>query len=1033
MKAAMKQFHSFAAACLMGLMAVLACSKEFAFPETEDAFGESVDLSVRIDSTARIIIEDAFAGGDDVNLKKLAKELGKIDGVVHTDVFADDDLIVLKQKDGVSINVFLDSFRESEGEEEFNPIPMDQASLSVQAWAPTRSEVDKDGIHSVFSGKEKVKGRALLLAPMYDEDLETFEKNWGEEGRQYGVTLYQSIQDYLSQSGYTVKPLLNRDASFATFDGYYMNGFDVVVMVSEGKKKAVVGPDCIQTNAIRTGSKVVPWDGASFREEYVPNLADDLTKLYYHFFERYSIGMIKGGLYYYLSAPVLQEDDEKYRDSWIMAGADYSASNDDLSNAFLKAHAGAFTGFDGDLDRMELLTLTGYMTAMMCTGLELDAANDLTKENARGIKGKKVSGRDKLVSHPRSEGDRFYLFDSTPFELHHEANDNKSFTLTWRLHPSIAERVCDVIVDDDRVLWGIASALPDQLYSVTYYPKHKGPHSWHVVSKIQSGGTVLAAFESPVDDFEADALSALEITPANWDFKPTPFGGELQSKEFVLQNIGENDIRIESFTFSDDVFSVYHEASDLLLEPKETMKVGVSFNPVVFGPHSDELLIKTDGDTYSVSLTAQCTYDGPTMRVEDGWGNPLSSLNFKDVLVGDEKTIDFGLANISPMWLEGSVSLSGSAFSLESWPDFSVESGWFARATVTFRPTEARVYSDVLRITLPDGLSSISFPIQGKGVSDTGSHGSAITLSPSVLHFNEVEIGKGKSLDFEIQNESDFPVRILGVDGPEGFFGGVYDGFWVGPHSSVPHGVTFKPEKERHYSGFVVVETDAGERIRSLFVDGSGVKPAHPKGALIAFDPDDIDFGEVLLGRCKVRTVQMTNYGDDDLHITSVVLADGIEMNMDLTGYDLPPGETCSFELKYTPTARQKEGGNLLFYSNARRDVEYIRFHGAGVTSTVLVESVSLNKTSLTMFKGEVADLTATVRPSNASDKYVTWWSSDPSVATVSSRGTVTACGYGPAVIVATTFDGHFRASCNIMVKNLTDGSHEGTGGESWD
>ena len=59
--------------------------------------------------------------------------------------------------------------------------------------------------------------------------------------------------------------------------------------------------------------------------------------------------------------------------------------------------------------------------------------------------------------------------------------------------------------------------------------------------------------------------------------------------------------------------------------------------------------------------------------------------------------------------------------------------------------------------------------------------------------------------------------------------------------------------------------------------------------------------------------------------------------------------------------------------------------------NTVAVESVTLDKSSLELTEGETATLTASVKPDNATNKTVTWSSSNQSVATVDQNGTVTA------------------------------------------
>lgn len=92
------------------------------------------------------------------------------------------------------------------------------------------------------------------------------------------------------------------------------------------------------------------------------------------------------------------------------------------------------------------------------------------------------------------------------------------------------------------------------------------------------------------------------------------------------------------------------------------------------------------------------------------------------------------------------------------------------------------------------------------------------------------------------------------------------------------------------------------------------------------------------------------------------------------------------------------------------------------VTKKISVKSIALNKTSKTVYKGKTYQLTATVKPSNASNQKVTWKSSNTSVATVSSTGKVTAKKNGKANIMATTSDGKLVATCKITVKTKATG-----------
>ncbi len=79
-------------------------------------------------------------------------------------------------------------------------------------------------------------------------------------------------------------------------------------------------------------------------------------------------------------------------------------------------------------------------------------------------------------------------------------------------------------------------------------------------------------------------------------------------------------------------------------------------------------------------------------------------------------------------------------------------------------------------------------------------------------------------------------------------------------------------------------------------------------------------------------------------------------------------------------------------------------------------ESISLDKSELTLVEGCLANLSATVSPFNASDKSIIWTSSNTSIASVSSTGVVTGFEAGTAVITATTDNGGLTAGCVVTV-----------------
>ncbi len=106
---------------------------------------------------------------------------------------------------------------------------------------------------------------------------------------------------------------------------------------------------------------------------------------------------------------------------------------------------------------------------------------------------------------------------------------------------------------------------------------------------------------------------------------------------------------------------------------------------------------------------------------------------------------------------------------------------------------------------------------------------------------------------------------------------------------------------------------------------------------------------------------------------------------------------------------------------------------GGGGTTTVAVQSISLSRSSLSLTAGNSSTLTATVSPSNATNKTVTWSISPSGYASLSSTSgssvTVTASKAGSCTVIATA--GGKSASCSVSVSASSGGSDSGgsTGG----
>ncbi|MDD6307403.1 MAG: Ig-like domain-containing protein, partial [Clostridiales bacterium] len=127
---------------------------------------------------------------------------------------------------------------------------------------------------------------------------------------------------------------------------------------------------------------------------------------------------------------------------------------------------------------------------------------------------------------------------------------------------------------------------------------------------------------------------------------------------------------------------------------------------------------------------------------------------------------------------------------------------------------------------------------------------------------------------------------------------------------------------------------------------------------------------------------------------------------------------------KITVTGVAAGTANIVVTSVANKDVTVtipVTVTAAPVAPTnpteVAVSAITLSQSSALLSAGKTVALAATVAPENATNKAVTWTSSDASVATVDANGVVTAVSAGKATITATA--GTVSATCDVTVSSV--------------
>lgn len=119
------------------------------------------------------------------------------------------------------------------------------------------------------------------------------------------------------------------------------------------------------------------------------------------------------------------------------------------------------------------------------------------------------------------------------------------------------------------------------------------------------------------------------------------------------------------------------------------------------------------------------------------------------------------------------------------------------------------------------------------------------------------------------------------------------------------------------------------------------------------------------------------------------------------------PGGTTATDGEYKGTFKDTDG-------NESTKADFPAFKVPA--DTVAVTGVTMSQNTASLKVGDTTKLTATVAPDNATNKSVTYKSSNEKIATVAPDGTVKAVAEGSADITATAVDGGSNDSCAVTV-----------------
>lgn len=142
--------------------------------------------------------------------------------------------------------------------------------------------------------------------------------------------------------------------------------------------------------------------------------------------------------------------------------------------------------------------------------------------------------------------------------------------------------------------------------------------------------------------------------------------------------------------------------------------------------------------------------------------------------------------------------------------------------------------------------------------------------------------------------------------------------------------------------------------------------------------------------------------------------------------FEVQPSDAFDKRLKWgsdnEEVATVDENGEVYAHKSGTATITVTTYDGSVSNSCEIivakpVAGVSIEPAEVELTElGKTAQLTAKIQPEDATNKNVTWKSSNESVSSISADGSIIATGYGKTVVLATTEDGNFVGTCIVVV-----------------
>ena len=280
---------------------------------------------------------------------------------------------------------------------------------------------------------------------------------------------------------------------------------------------------------------------------------------------------------------------------------------------------------------------------------------------------------------------------------------------------------------------------------------------------------------------------------------------------------------------------------------------------------------------------------------------------------------------------------------------------------------------------------------------------SPAVLSPSTISFGNQLLNTTSAIRaFSLQNNETVPLTITGIS-TSGDFAQTstcpLSPNTLGARLNCKISVTFTPTALGARTGELTVTDTASNSPQTATLGGTGTAP-------VILSPTSLTFAsQVITTTSKGKSITLKNNQSASLTISGISIAGDFAQtsNCPLTPNTLGAGASCTISVTFTPTNLGTRTGTLTFTDSANTSPQTVNLSGTGTMAGLL--SISVAPASPTLPTGNQQQLAAIGNWTGGVQvnitNFVSWTSSAPSVASVSSTGLTQAVTQGVATVTA--------------------------------